>query len=139
MSATVIRGHPGVGPAASGLALVARDNFSARYDLDRLKGVFSRPTHKLHGVSYLGRVLVLNVAKGGVATAWMLHEMASRGMAPAALLLNAANPIIAQGAAFAGFPLVDRFETDITEAIQTDDEVSVDPASGLVTVRRPER
>lgn len=139
MSETVLKGHPGVGPAVRGVALVANDNFSARYDLDRVKGIFSRPTHRLHGVSYVGKVLVLNIAKGGVATAWMLHEMASRDMAPAALLLNAANPIIAQGAAFAGFPLIDRFETDITAAVRTGDEVSLDPASGLITVRRKMR
>lgn len=139
MTETILKGHPGVGPAARGVALVANDNFSARYDLDRVKGIFSRPTHRLHGVSYVGKVLVLNIAKGGVATAWMLHEMASRDMAPAALLLNAANPIIAQGAAFAGFPLIDRFETDITAAVRTGDEVSLDPASGLITVRRKMR
>ncbi len=139
MSDTVLQGHPGVGPAASGTALVANDNFSARYDLDRIQGIFSRPAHKLHGQSYVGKVLVLNIAKGGVATAWMLHEMASRDMAPAALLLNAANPIIAQGAAFAGFPLIDRFETDITAAIRTGDQVSLDPASGRVTVNRKMR
>lgn len=139
MSETVIRGHPGVGPPVTGSALVARDNFSARYDLDRIKGIFSRPSHELHGISYVGRVLVLDLAKGGVATAWMLHEMMSRDMAPAALLLNAANPIIAQGAAFAGFALIDRFETDITETIRTGDEVSVDPASGRVTVREQTR
>ncbi|MDD9878373.1 MAG: DUF126 domain-containing protein [Magnetovibrio sp.] len=134
MAGTVIRGHAGIGPAAEGEALVAHDNFSARYDLDRIRGVFSRPAHKLHDENYVGKVLVLNIAKGGVATAWMLHEMASRGMAPAALLLNYANPIIAQGAAFAGFPLIDRFETDITRAIETGQHVAVDPAAGTVTV-----
>ena len=103
---TVIQGHVGIGPSVSGEALVAPDNFSARYDLDRIKGIFSRLSHKLHGESYVGKVLVLNAAKGGVATAWMLREMASRDMAPLALLLNYANPIIAQGAAFAEFPLV---------------------------------
>ena len=133
---TVIQGHVGIGPSVSGEALVALDNFSARYDLDRIKGIFSRPSHKLHGESYLGKVLVLNAAKGGVATAWMLSEMASRDMAPLALLLNYANPIIAQGAAFAEFPLVDRFETDITCVIQTGDQVYVDPATGAVTIDR---
>ena len=133
---TVIQGHVGIGPSVSGEALVALDNFSARYDLDRIKGIFSRPSHKLHGESYVGKVLVLNAAKGGVATAWMLREMASRDMAPLALLLNYANPIIAQGAAFAEFPLVDRFETDITCVIQTGDQVYVDPATGAVTIDR---
>jgi predicted aconitase with swiveling domain len=134
MSAALIRGHPGIGPEAAGTALVARDNFSARYDLDRIKGVFSRPSHALFGESYVGRVLVLNFAKGGVATAWMLHEMMSRDMAPAALLLNSANPIIAQGAAFAGLALIDRFEVDITQAIKTGEMVRVEPASGTVSV-----
>src|SRR5690606_19358820 len=88
--------HVGVGSKVRGRALVASDNFSARYDLDRLKGVFSRPAHKLVGQSYVDRILVLNTAKGGVASAWMLHEMRSRGMAPTAILFNEANTILAQ-------------------------------------------
>jgi predicted aconitase with swiveling domain len=74
--------HRGIGPAVTGTALVARDNFSTRYDLDRIKGTFSRPTHKLYGETYVGKILVLVTAKGGVASAWMLHEMAARGLAP---------------------------------------------------------
>ncbi len=134
MADLIIQGHVGIGPAVSGEALVAHDNFSARYDLDRVKGTFSRPAHKLYGENYVGKVLVLNIAKGGVATAWMLHTMKQRDMAPAALLLNWANPIIAQGAAFADFPLIDRFEDDITAQINTGDTVLVDPTSGTVTI-----
>jgi predicted aconitase with swiveling domain len=128
------RGHVGVGTAVTGIALVAQDDFSARYDLDRIKGVFSRPAHALYGENYVGRILVLNTAKGGVASSWMLREMSSRDMAPAALLLNRANPIMAQGAAFAALPFMDRFETDITTAIRSGERVTVDPARGLVTV-----
>ncbi len=134
MADRVIRGHVGIGTKVAGEALVANDNFSARYDLDRVKGVFSRPTHKLVGQSYVGKVLVLNVAKGGVATAWMLREMAARGMCPLALLLNFANPIMAQGAAFGDVALIDRFEVDITSAIRTGERVTVDPETGTVTV-----
>ncbi len=132
MSRRVLRGHVGIGPVVTGPALVACDNFSARYDLDRVKGVFSRPGHALEGQSYVGRVLVLNTAKGGVATAWMLHEMKARGMAPLALVLNRSNPILAQGAAFADMALIDRFELDVTRAIPTGATVTVDPAAGLV-------
>ena len=134
MAEQVIRGHKGIGQPVRGLALVAADNFSARYDLDRERGVFSRPAHELYGQSYLHKVLVLNAAKGGVATSWMLAEMAVRGMAPLALLLNFANPIMAQAAAFSGIPLLDRFERDITQAITTGQEVAVDPARGLIRV-----
>ena len=129
--------HVGIGPKVTGVALVADDNFSARYDLDRINGVFSRPQHKLYGQSYRDVILVLNTAKGGVATAWMLHEMVSRDVAPKAILLNAANTILAQGAALANMAMCDRFDAgDITTLIRTGDTVSVDPAAGRVIVGR---
>lgn len=134
MADKVYKGHAGIGPKVTGVALVAHDNFSARYDLDRVKGVFSRPAHKLYGQSYVGKVLVLDNAKGGVATSWMLREMRSRGMAPLALLLNASNPIMAQGAAFAELTFMDRFEVDITQVLRTGARVTVDPGSGTVTL-----
>jgi predicted aconitase with swiveling domain len=65
----------------------------------------------------------------------MLRDMKQRGLCPKALLLNASNPIMAQGAAFAGLALIDRFEVDVTQSITTGDRVDVDPVSGTVTVR----
>lgn len=126
--------HAGIGRAVTGTALVAADNFSARYDLDRSKGVFSRPNHKLFGQSYADRILVLDNAKGGVATAWMMHEMASRGIVPKALIFNRVNPILAQGAAFGNVALIDRFEGDVTQLFRTGDELRVDPAAGIVEI-----
>jgi predicted aconitase with swiveling domain len=116
-------------------ALVAKDGFSARYDLDRLRGVFSRPDHKLAGASYVGRVLVLDAAKGGVATAWMLHEMKARGVVPAALVLNTVNPIMVQGAAFADFTMISGFDFDITQAIANGAMVEVDPTGERPFIR----
>ena len=132
---TELRCHIGIGPKTEGIALVADDNFSARYDLNRLEGIFSRPQHKLYGQSYRDVILVLNTAKGGVATAWMLYEMASRQIAPKAILFNQANTILAQGAALAKLAMVDRFEDgDVTKLITTGEHLIVDPAHGRVTV-----
>jgi hypothetical protein len=126
--------HKGIGPAVTGTALVAKDNFSARYDLDRKAGIFSRPTHTLAGQSYNGVILVLDTAKGGVATAWMLHEMAARHIVPLALLFNRVNPILAQGAALGDVTMLDRFEGDVTDLIRTGDTLRVDPTAGLVEI-----
>jgi predicted aconitase with swiveling domain len=131
---TVLKCHKGIGEKVQGEALVADDNFSTRYDLDRIKGVFSRPQHKLVGQSYVDKILVLNTSKGGVASAWMLYEMKSRGMAPKAILFNSANTILAQGAALADLTLCDRFDGDITAMIKTGDRLEVDPAAGTVTI-----
>jgi predicted aconitase with swiveling domain len=118
-----------MGHKVRGRALVAKDGFSARYDLDRLKGIFSRPEHALTGQSYQGRILILDAAKGGVATAWMLFEMASREMIPLALVLNRANPIMAQGAAHAGMPLMSDFDCDITSVVPSGALVELDPVA----------
>jgi predicted aconitase with swiveling domain len=134
-----LRCHRGIGPAVSGEALVAKDNFSARYDLDRKAGVFSRPSHALFQQSYNGRILVLDQAKGGVATAWMLHDMRERGIVPLALIFNRVNPILAQGAAFGAVTLVDRFDGDVTDLIHTGDQLRIDPAAGLVEILSRDR
>ncbi len=129
--------HIGVGPEVSGEALVTDDNFSARYDLDRIKGIFSRPQHKLAGLSYVDKIMVFNTAKGGVASAWMLFEMKSRGIAPKAILFNSVNPILAQGAALADMALCDRFaDGDITQLVKTGDRVTVIPARGVIKITR---
>ena len=123
-----------MGRTVRGKALVANDGFSARYDLDRNAGTFSRPAHKLAGQSYVGRILVLQTAKGGVASAWMLHEMQSRGVIPAAIVFNTVNPILAQGAALGDVPMLAGFDVDITAAIPDGAEVEVNPAAKTITL-----
>lgn len=127
MSQSIFYANAGMGKKVTGVALVAKDGFSARYDLDRIHGVFSRPEHKLAGQSYQDRILILDVAKGGVATAWMLYEMAARRIVPAALVLNAVNPIMVQGTALAGMTLVSGFHQDITQAIANGATVEIEP------------
>jgi len=132
MSTQVFRAAHAMGDRVEGVALVASDGFSARYDLDRIRGVFSRPQHRLAGQSYAGRILVLDTAKGGVASAWMLREMKVRGVVPLALVFNSVNPIIAQGTAFADLPMLAGFERDITTVLVTGDRVEVVPGERLL-------
>jgi len=131
---TLFRARQAMGRIVRGRALVAHDGFSARYDLDRIAGTFSRPSHKLVGQSYVGKILILDTAKGGVATAWMLHEMQSRGVVPLAIVLNSVNPILAQGAALGDVPLLAVFDEDITAAVPHDAEVEVNPMERTLTV-----
>jgi predicted aconitase with swiveling domain len=134
MNGKVFRARHAMGRIVRGPTLVANDGFSARYDLDRINGIFSRPSHKLAGQSYVGKILVLDTAKGGVATAWMLHEMKSRGIVPLALVFNSVNPILAQGAALGDVPMLAGFDEDITAAIPNGTVVEVNPKMGVLTV-----
>lgn len=123
-----------MGTKVTGEALVAKDGFSARYDLNRIDGVFSRPAHKLAGQSYVGKILVLDTAKGGVASAWMLHEMQSREKAPLAIVFNTVNPILAQGAALGDITMLAGFDEDITAAIPHGAQVEIDPEAKTLRV-----
>jgi uncharacterized protein len=123
-----------MGQALEAECLSAHDGFSARYDLNRIEGTFSRPSHKMFGQSYHGKILVLDTAKGGVASAWMLYEMKSRNLYPAAIIFNTVNPILAQGAAHAGITMLAGFEGDITALIRDGAKLRLDPARKTVEV-----
>ena len=115
---------------------MSRHAFNARYDMDRRRGVFSRPSHDLYGQSYAGRILVFTTAKGGVATSWALRDLREKGLAPAGLVFQQANPIVVQGAVFARLPLLHRLEPDPVNSLRTGDWVRLDPAQGLLEVLR---
>jgi len=134
MTGRFFRARHALGAHVRGTTLVAHDGFSARYDLDRVAGIFSRPDHKLAGESFVGRVLVLDTAKGGVASAWMLHEMKSRGIVPAALVFNSVNPILVQGAAFGDITMLAGFDQDITAIVPNGVEVELDPQAAMLTL-----
>src|SRR5688572_10275999 len=123
-----------IGNPVIGEALVADDGFSARYDLDRIAGIFSRPAHKLAGQSYVGKILVLDTAKGGVASAWMLAEMRSRDKMPLAIVFNTVNPILAQGAALSDMTMLAGFDEDVTTLVPPGATVEIDPAKRTLKI-----
>jgi predicted aconitase with swiveling domain len=65
----------------------------------------------------------------------MLYEMQSRGIVPAALVLNAVNPIMVQGAALADFTMISGFSVDITSAIPNGATVEIDPTAERPYIR----
>src|SRR5438132_13760480 len=127
VAARVFRARHSMGRTVRGPALVAQDGFSARYDLDRIAGIFSRPTHKLAGQSYVGKILVLDTAKGGVASAWMLNEMRSRDKVPLAIVFNTINPILVQGAALVDITLMAGFDEEVTASVPHGARVEIVP------------
>jgi uncharacterized protein len=54
---------------------------------------------------------------------------------PAALVLNAVNPIMVQGAALADFTMISGFAIDITQAIANGAQVEVDPTAARPFIR----
>jgi predicted aconitase with swiveling domain len=122
------------GPTVEGEALVLREGFSPRYDLDRITGTISRIGHSAEGESVVNRILVIPSAKGGVAGGWAFLDMRHKGIAPKALVFGRLNPVMVQGAVLANMPITEGWSENALNLLETGDVIRVDPAAKAITV-----
>jgi predicted aconitase with swiveling domain len=122
----------GWGAAVEGEALVSEEGFSPRYDLDRWSGVITKPGHKLEGASIKDRICFFPTAKGGIAAGWAFYDIKHKGIAPRAFVFGVTNPVMVQGAIFAGITITEGWSRAPRECIRSGDIVRVDPA--LLTI-----
>jgi predicted aconitase with swiveling domain len=122
------------GDVVEGEAVVSREGFSPRYDLDRWSGVITKPGHELEGLNIRDKILFFPTAKGGVAAGWAFHDMSSKGIAPKALVFGVTNPVMVQGAVFAGMTITEGWSRDPATCLRTGDVVRVDPAKKTIAV-----
>ena len=122
------------GERVEGEALVIREGFSPRYDLDRWTGLISRVGHSAEGQSIKDKVLVFPSAKGGVAGGWAFFDLVEKGIAPKAFVFGILNPVMVQGAVLARIPIMEGWENDVINLLRSGDKLIVDPATK--TIRR---
>jgi predicted aconitase with swiveling domain len=124
------------GEAVVGEALVSTDGFSPRYDLDRWSGLISRPGHALEGHDIRDKILITPSAKGGIAAGWAFYDIKHKGIAPRAFVFGVTNPVMVQGAIFAGITITEGWSRSPYDFITTGDIVRVDPRSRTVRLVR---
>ncbi|MBB3105374.1 aconitase X swivel domain-containing protein [Azomonas macrocytogenes] len=130
---SVKRAH---GAVVEGEALISSEGFSPRYDLDRWSGEISRPGHALEGVNIRDKVLFFPSAKGGIAAGWAFYDIKAKGFAPKALVFGVTNPVMVQGAIFAGIAITEGWDIEPSEVVNNGDWVRVDPQNRTITVVR---
>ncbi|MCZ7590412.1 MAG: DUF126 domain-containing protein [Gaiella sp.] len=121
-----------VGDVVEGELLLSRDGFSPRYDLDRLTGVITRPGHDLEGISIADKICVFSEAKGGIAAGWAYNDLKHKQLAPRALIFGVTNPVMVQGAIFAGIALTEGWSRPPDDGMKTGDWVRVDPMRRVI-------
>jgi uncharacterized protein len=132
VQAPVIRVKRAFGAAVEGEAVVSREGFSPRYDLDRWSGLISRPGHALEGHSLKDKILITPSAKGGIAAGWAFYDIKHKGIAPKAFVFGVTNPVMVQGAVFAGITITEGWSRDPYQWIKTGDIVRIDPAKRTI-------
>jgi len=133
---SVIRVQRAFGATVEGEALVSEEGFSPRYDLDRWSGLITRPGHRLEGASIVDKVCFFPTAKGGIAAGWAFYDIQWKKIAPKAFIFGVTNPVMVQGAVFAGIAITEGWEPDARAVVRTGDWVRVDPARKVIEVLR---
>lgn len=135
----VIKLKRAFGAPVEGIALISREGFSPRYDLDRWTGMISRPGHALEGHNLKDKILITPSAKGGIAAGWAFYDIKHKGIAPKAFVFGVTNPVMVQGAVFAGITITEGWAPDPYSIIKTGDVVRIDPVKKtleLIEARR---
>ncbi len=122
------------GAVVEGEALVSEEGFSPRYDLDRWTGMITKPGHKLEGANITDKICFFPTAKGGIAAGWAFFDIKWKQIAPRAFIFGVTNPVMVQGAVFAGITITEGWVPHPRDVVQTGDWVRVNPADKTIQV-----
>lgn len=116
---------------AQGAALVTRMGISFFGGVDPETGVVVERGHELEGECIAGKVLVFPSGKGSTVGSYTLYRLKHAGLAPAAIVNESCETIVAVGCIIAEIPCVDQVDVG---KIKSGERVRVDGESGVVEV-----
>jgi len=117
---------------AEGEAIVTRDGISFYGGVDPDSGRVVEVGHELEGQSVTGKVLVFPTGKGSTVGSYTMYRMMKNNTAPAAIVNEQIDTIIAVGCIISEIPCVDRI--DISN-IKTGQRLVVNGSEGTVEVK----
>ena len=133
---TSLKCHKIIGGCGEGEALVSHEPICF-YLTDPKTGIVREKTHELAGKNIANKVLIFPSGKASsVVQIDGLFKLASRNLAPKAMIVKDVETVLIVSAFIAKVPLVDRLEKDPFEIIRTGDLVRVDADKGAVIVER---
>lgn len=130
----VVRGRCVVPGRTRAFALVTRERLGGWNAIDTRQGRIVERGHELEGASVSGRVLVFKGVKSSAGWSAMLHQLRLNGHAPAALLFQSMSASAALGAVVARAPSMTGFDRDLTQLLDTGDDVEVDATEGWISI-----
>ncbi|UUX91845.1 DUF126 domain-containing protein [Methanoplanus endosymbiosus] len=118
---------------AKGEIIVSKDPISFLSGVDPETGVVMEKGHAIEGRSIAGKVLIFPYGKGSTVGSYIVYALKKNGKAPAAIINNEAETIIATGAIIADIPMVDRPSQDIS-VLKDGMTAEVDGDKGIIFI-----
>jgi len=91
--------------------------------VDQMTGVIKEPNHPLLGQCIAGKILIFPHAKGSTVGSYILYALKKNNVAPAGMILEECETIVAVGAIISEIPTVDQIRID---QFQTGDVIRID-------------
>ncbi len=113
-------------------AIVTKDAISFFGGVDPDTGKIVEVGHELEGQSITGKVLVFPTGKGSTVGSYTLYRMKKNNMAPAAIVNEQIDTIIAVGCIISEIPCVDKIDIN---NIKTGQRLIVNGSKGTVEVK----
>lgn len=116
---------------AEGEAIVTSEPIGFYGGIDIKTGIVIEKGHPLEGRSVNGKILVFPCGKGSTVGSYVIYGLKKNNVAPAAIINQETETIVATGVILAGIPCVDQI--DISK-IQDGGNIIVDADQGLVEI-----
>ena len=113
-------------------AIVTKDGISFYGGVDPDTGIVVEVGHDLEGQSITGKVLVFPTGKGSTVGSYTMYRMKKNNMAPAAIVNEEIDTIIAVGCIISEIPCVDKIDIN---CIKTGQIITVNGSKGTVEVK----
>ena len=117
---------------AEGEAIVTEDGISFYGGVDPDTGKVVEVGHQLEGQSITGKILVFPTGKGSTVGSYTLYRMKKNNTAPAAVVNEQIDTIIAVGCIISEIPCVDKIGVN---QIKTGQKMVVNGSDGTVEVK----
>lgn len=112
-------------------ALVTAKPISFLGGVDPADGKIIEKKHDLFGTCIKDKVLVFPHGHGSTVGSYVMYSLSKKGLAPAAIINQTADPVVVVGAIIANIPMID--QVDIKK-IRTGDTVEVDGCKGVARI-----
>lgn len=114
---------------ATGEALVSKEPLGFYGGVDAKTGIVIEKGHTLEGKCVKDRILIFPCGKGSTVGSYVIYGLKMNGVAPAAIVNEETETIVAAGVILAGIPCVDRIDI---KQFSTGDMVRIDAGKGIV-------
>jgi len=131
MQVLTLKGRKIVEGTCTAEALVSAKPISFLGGVDPADGKIIEKKHDLCGSCIKDKVLVFPHGHGSTVGSYVLYSLSKKGLAPAAIINQTADPVVVVGAIIANIPMID--QVDI-EKIRTGDTVEVDGCRGVARI-----